>query len=202
MPSLLQSLPFKALLAVVVTAALVGVGVARSTGTHHAPAHPLADRLSSVDTTTLTVRRAAFCGALPDATVAAALGSRVHARSSWHPGQTVQLTAELKDVADEYGCSWTSTAGRVARAWVFAPPVTLARADTLAHHKPTGCTPLTPAPAAAGEPVFGRPSSALTCGDSTLLRGLFGDAWLSCELASHDLDLVGRWCLAVARAAG
>jgi len=200
-PSLFKSLPFKALLAVVLTVACVVLGVALTTPTHHADAHPLTERLTSVDTTTLTVRRTAFCADLPAATAAAALGGPART-TSWRPGQRMQVGDKLTDVVDEYGCSWATASGAMARAWVFAPPVTSARADKLAHQKPTGCTPLTPAPAAADEPVFGRPSSALTCGDSTLLRGLFGDAWLSCELASHDLDLVGRWCVAVARAAG
>lgn len=198
MPSPIQSLPFKALLAVILTAVCVGIGVARTTPAKHAPTDPLATRLGSVDTSALTVRRAAFCPALPDATAAAALGAPVTQKASWRPGQTVQLSEKVKDVADEYGCSWASAAGGLARAWVFAPPVTAARAAKLAGAKPSGCTPLTTTP----PPAYGSPTDALTCGDSTLLRGLFGDAWLSCELSSHDLDLVGRWCVAVARAAG
>ncbi|WGL53510.1 hypothetical protein P5P86_06665 [Nocardioides sp. BP30] len=197
MPSPFRSLPFKALLAVVVTAICVGIGVVRATPPKHAPADPLATRLAAVDTTALTVRRAAFCSALPEATVTAALGGRITGRASWHPGQTVQLSTKVKDVADEYGCSWTSSTGGTARAWVFEPPVTADRAARLAAAKPTGCTSLTGTPA----PAYGAPTSALACGDSTLLRGLFGDAWLSCELSGTDLDLVGRWCLAVARAA-
>lgn len=196
-PSPFQSLPIKALLAVVVTALCVGIGVSIATPTKHSPANPLATPLTSVDTTAMTVRRAAFCADLPDATVADALGLAVSARASWRPGETVTLSDKVHDVADEYGCSWTSASGGLARAWVFAPPVTVRRAKQLAKDTPSHCTPLT-APA----PAYGAPTSALTCDDSTLLRGLFGDAWLSCELPSRDLDAVGRWCVAVARAAG
>lgn len=202
MSSLFKSLPFKALLAVVLTVACVALGVTFATPTHHASANPLKERLASVDTTTLTVRRAAFCSRVSEETVAAALGGPARTTASWQPGQSLRIGDKLTDVVDEYGCSWATAAGSMARAWVFSPPVTATQADALAKQKPSGCTRLTPAPAAAGEPVFGRPTSALTCGDNTMLRGLFGDAWLSCELPSNNLDLVGRWCLAVARAAG
>lgn len=225
MSSLFKSLPFKALLAVVLTVACVALGVTFTTPRHHAAADPLAEGLSSVDTTRMTVRRAAFCSRVPAATVAAALGSPARTTASWRPGQTMRIGTKIKDVVDEYGCSWATTAGATARAWVFAPPIARDRAAALVKVKPSGCqvlrqpaasrpASLTPAPAtatpsspgassAANPPVaFGSPTSALTCGDSTLLRGLFGDAWLSCELPTTDVELAGRWCLAVARAAG
>lgn len=198
------------------TAILVGIGVARNTPTRHrATADPLATPLRSVDTTTLTVRRAAFCNRVPTATAAAALrpsGSQAtgHAQrlttATWRPGQSMQVDAKVKDVVDEYGCSWTTTSGLQARAWVFSPPVTPARAAKLARQTPPGCQPIRASPAATPRGrhalAYGKPTSALTCGDSTQLRGLFGDAWLTCELPTQDLGLVGRWCLAVARAAG
>jgi len=190
-------LPAKAGLCVVITALITAVGVLLASPTRHAPqppADPLADRLASVDTTTMAVRRAAFCSALPDATAAAALGAAVDDTTAWQPGDRVQL-GQVDDVADEYGCSWATATGATARAWVFAPPVTPERATALARARPAGCRPL------GSMPAFGTPTSALTCGQATLVRGLFGDAWLSCELAGHDVDLVGRWCLAVARAA-
>jgi hypothetical protein len=191
-------LPLAALAAVVVTGAAVGVGVAMSTpeksGSRPA-SHPLATPLTAVDTTTLAVRRASFCAAVPSSAAAAALGAAVHATSSYKPGPDVAVTATVRDVADEYGCSWTDAAGRTARAWVFAPPITRARAKSFVAAKPAGCHSVT-------APAYGAPSSALRCGDSTLLRGLFGDAWLSCELPSHEVAQVGRWCLEVARAAG
>jgi hypothetical protein len=175
----------------------VGIGVLRATPAPQAPADPLAARLASVDTTTLTVRRAAFCAALGDAAASAALGAPATSRASWKPGDRIEVSARTKDVGDEYGCSWSSASGSTARAWIFAPPVTPDRAKQLAASKPAStCAPLRRMPA------FGSPTSALTCGDDTVVRGLFGDAWVSCALTSHDRDLVGRWCLAVARAAG
>jgi len=182
---------------VVVTALAVGIGVLTTTPPRPAPVDPLAARLTAADTTAMTVRRVPFCGEVDDATAAAALGGPVTARTAWQPGDRVAVSGRVKDIADEYGCSWATASGARARAWVFAPPVTPERAAELATAKPTaGCTP------ASRMPAYGAPTSALTCGDRTVVRGLFGDAWLTCELTSHDLDLVGRWCLAVARAAG
>ena len=228
MSSLFKSLPFKAFLAVVLTVACVVLGVTFATPSHHDSADPLTERLASVDTATLTVRRAAFCSRVPAATVAAALGAPARTAASWRPGQTMQIGNKVNDVVDEYGCSWATASGAVARAWVFAPPIAHARAKALAKAVPSGCRPLTaspiptspaatsptatasptgspsPASSATATPgwAYGSPTSALTCGDGIMLRGLFGDAWLTCELPSTDVDLAGRWCLAVARAAG
>ena len=194
MPSLLQSLPFRAGVSVLVTGIVVAIGVLRTCPAPQPPADPLAGRLASADTTAMTVRRAGFCDGLTPA-ARAALGGAIASRASWKPGDRTQLAPDVTDIADEFGCAWTSASGAVARAWVFAPPVTRARAVELAAAKPAAsCRPVT-------MPAFGAPTSALTCGDTTVVRGLFGDAWLSCSLASSDLDLVGRWCLAVARAA-
>lgn len=190
-----------ALAAVAVTAAVVGVGVVANEPTGPAPTTPLATALAAADTTTMTVRRRAFCTAVPAADTVAALGSGASRPTSYRPGQKVALTPAVTDVADEWGCSWTGTAGRAARAWLFAPPVTTARATTLAGQLPKGCQRV-------DAPAFGAPSAAAACGDTLLLRGLFGDAWLSCELTAPGLaptlllDRAGRWCLVVARAAG
>jgi hypothetical protein len=97
----------------------------------------------------------------------------------------------------------------VARAWVFAPPVTPdeARALAAAAARERGCRALPDAPA------FGSPTAAIACtggGDQRVsFRGLFGDAWLACSLSAPTserdqdalADRAGRWCVAVARAA-
>lgn len=190
-----------ALAAVVVTAAVVGVGVLVNRPSGPPPAKPLATALAAADTTTMTVRRRAFCTAVPTADVAAALGSGASRPTAYRPGQKVALTPTVTDIADEWGCSWTGTAGRAARAWLFAPPVTRQRATKLAGQLPKGCERIS-------APAFGAPSVAAACGETVTLRGLFGDAWLSCELTSPGLtparllDRAGRWCLVVARAAG
>lgn len=165
---------------------------------------PLAD----FDTTVVAPRRAPFCNGLPDEAVTEALGSDAGATTSYRNGQSAELAPGLEDVAHEYGCRFEGADGAEVRAWVFAPPVTGARATDLvadaADREP--CTKPTPAPA------YGVPSVALVCpaGDRTWasFRGLFGDAWLSCSLAaparltqSELLDRAGRWCVAVAQAA-
>jgi len=180
--------------AVLVTAVVVGIGVLRRTPPPKAPVDPLATPLSAVDTTGLTVRRASFCVRVGDRTAAAALGAPVSTRASYRPGQSVAVTPTLTDVVDEYGCSWSAASGATARFWVFGPPVTAAQAQRLAAQVPPGCT-------RAKAPAYGAPTSALTCDGTVLLRGLFGDAWLSCELTTASVGRAGRWCLAVARAA-
>jgi hypothetical protein len=63
-------------------------------------------------------------------------------------------------------------------------------------------------------PAFGSPTLALTCtaADGTVrasYRGLFGDAWLVCEVelppaspeAGTAADVAGRWCVGVLEAA-
>lgn len=185
-----------AVIAVVVTAAAVVAGVllTRSPNTPAPPAAPLSTPLSAVDTTTLVVRRESFCGNVSAADLAAALGGPAHASTSYAPGQRAQLGG-TQDVADEHGCRWTGPHGAHAAAWVFAPPVTPQWAQQLAADRPAGCRPIQ-------APAYGRPTSAYSCGGAITLSGLFGDAWLSCQLHTDDRDLVGRWCVAVARAAG
>ena len=164
--------------------------------------------LTDVDTTSLVVRRAPFCELLDPGAVARALGvpdDEVPDVAAYGNGQRAQLTAKVKDVAHEYGCTWT-VGDSEARAWVFAPPVTRQRAVTLSKlaRGEAGCRTV---PADR----FGRPSLARTCRSDgaieTSFRGLFGDAWLTCTLQLPDgeqvelADRAGRWCAAVATAA-
>ncbi len=115
------------------------------------------------------------------------------------------LTSEVTDIAAEHGCRWKR--GRtVARAWVFAPPVTSADAKRFAGsaRRAEGCDVRRDAPG------FGSPSVARTCpvgeGFEASYRGLFGDAWLVCSLTAPGtrratLTRAGAWCVAVAEAA-
>lgn len=186
--------------AVVLTAALIGVGTyLRTPHSSTAPAptpaatRPLADALSSVDTTTLAVQRAPFCDRLAPADLAAALGGPVQHATSYSAGDKATVGDNVTDVVDEYGCRW-SAADAEARAWVFAASVTTAWADELAAEVPHGCQALHGV-------RYGAPTSALRCDGLVRLRGLFGDAWLTCQLQTRNVDLAGRFCLAVARAA-
>ena len=160
--------------------------------------------LSDFASDEVQVVRAAFCPRVAPEAVAEALGAEPTDSRTWANGDRTPLTAGVRDVAHEYGCSWRAEDGTAARAWVFAPPVTAARAGQLVRQarRADGCRPITVAPA------YGDPSTAVRCGREIGFHGLFGDAWLSCSVtppATADdgalLDRVGRWCVAVAQAA-
>ncbi len=168
--------------------------------------------LASYDTTTVAVARTTFCDLVSEDALAEALDISVETEreeSSYANGDRAELVPKVEDVAHEYGC--TVEGGRAeARAWVFAPPVTVGRARELvtAAEGERACAPQPDAPA------YGEPSVALLCTGKVMrvasFRGLFGDAWLACSLAvrsgakiSDDglIDRAGRWCVAVAEAA-
>jgi len=163
--------------------------------------------LSDFATEEVPVVRGEFCTRVAPEAVAEALGAEPTDARTWANGDRTPLTATVRDVSHEYGCSWRAADGTAARAWVFAPPVTGPRADQLVREtrRADGCRPLTDAPA------YGDPSTAVRCGREIAFHGLFGDAWLSCSLtppatpATTDeeslVDRAGRWCVAVAQAA-
>ena len=191
------------LVAVLATGAAVATGVVlHSPDEKPVTRRPLATRLASLDTATTAVRRGAFCDAVPAADARAAVDDDSPELSTWSNGDQLGST---QDVSHEFGCSWTGGSGTVASGWVFAPPVTVQRAQELvasATAQP-GCTPL------AGAAAYGSPSVALSCttdGTTTLsYRGLFGDAWLVCQLAgsraADPADTADRWCASVLKAA-
>lgn len=198
------------LLALGATALAVGVGVAvvddeepTTPTTVEEPSVPLTD----FDTTQLVARRTAFCGDVPDRVVTEALDGDPAAETAYGNGDRVKVAGGSRDVAHEFSCSWNAPDGTVARAWVFAPPVTPERARSLVTgaRKTDGCAPV------AGAPAYGVPSLALVCekGDTRVVshRGLFGDAWLTCELTAPasvaraaQQDRAGRWCVGIATA--
>jgi hypothetical protein len=168
--------------------------------------------LTSFDTSALTVPRASFCDGVDPRQVEAALGDEPVDATSYENGEEVTFgdgaTDPVTDVAHEYGCTWIRADQSEARAWVFAPPVDATRAAALvkAAGKREDCQ-------ASPEPVFGSPSIELLCtgeaGGLASYRGLFGDAWLTCELSLKDPEVrgpellrrTGAWCVGVAQAA-
>jgi hypothetical protein len=167
--------------------------------------------LASFDTSRVTILRTGFCDRMPDAAVSEALDAEPEDGVAYDNGDRIRLAAGVRDRAHEYGCSWTA-GDSTATAWVFAPPVPRSTADDLLREArgERGCEPIPETPA------YGRPSAGLVCttgpAQEVSFRGLFGDAWLVCRLASGDVsagqsveaavDRAGRWCVAVARAAG
>ncbi len=215
----------------VLTLGAVAVGVLVGGGTTPAPESapsptpsPTGTPLGDVDTRVVAVARESFCAAVTPESVVRALGEvpgstgpagagEVTART-WDNGQATRLESGLEDVAHEYGCAWRAPGGRVARAWVFTPPVTPAEARALSAEasRPDGCTRIGDAPA------YGASSVSVSCtADDTRTRswrGLFGDGWLTCDLSEPTqprpaltpdvvlADRAGPWCAAVLAAAG
>ena len=203
-----RSRTFVAVVAVVVVA-VAGWWLTRSPGSgpHAAPsASPRA--LDSLDLSDVPVARQPFCDALRPDDVRAALGGPVRDTAHYVSGERASLGPGLRDVAHEYDCTFRG-AGAEARAWVFAAPVRrpLAASITKDARDRSGCRLV------ARAPTFGRPGVTTDCpaaggaGRTVASRGLFGDAWLTCQLTSRDAepDVVRRaeqWCVRVATTAG
>lgn len=205
-------------LVAVAALAITGTGVAAGTlllGDEESTNGPTAftpTPLTSFDTSTLTVPRASFCDAVDPRQVEAALGDEPVDATSYENGEEVtfadEVTGPVTDIAHEFGCTWIRADQSEARAWVFAPPVDAKRATALvkAAGKTEGCL-------ASPEPAYGSPSVELLCtgeaGTVASYRGLFGDAWLTCELSLKDpeasgaevLRRTGAWCVGVAQGA-
>jgi hypothetical protein len=205
-------LPVRSLLvAGLATAAAIGAGVLALGDDEVDPAPP--DRapftttpLTGYDTTGAVARRGPFCDGIDRRQVSAALGGDPADATSWQNGDTIDLGNGVQDVAHEFGCRWTAADGTLAQAWVFAPPVAADEADRLARSAARG-----PGCETADGPPFGTPTLALTCTTKdgavrASYRGLFGDAWLLCEVvrpagATWDVtDRAGRWCVGVLEA--
>ena len=202
-----------AAVAAVVTGAGIGAGTLL-VGEDESPDSPAFSTtpLESFDTTTLAVARAGFCDDVDPRQVEAALGGEPADASAYDNGDEVTLADGVSDVAHEFGCTWTGADDTEARAWVFAPPVDQDRADRLAREaeRAEGCE-------SSPTPAYGAPSVGLVCRDAdgvrASYRGLFGDAWLTCELATPEpapgteadatelRERAGVWCVGIALAA-
>lgn len=170
-------------------------------------AGPSAGPSAAPDQARPPVARGPLCGALRLADVRAALAAPVLRRNGYGPGQRVLLAPGVRDVSHEYACVYRARSGAQARVWVFAEPVTRRAATVLVRRAGSakGCRP---APVATG---FGDPSVGTLCpgprrpGRDLVARGLFGDAYLSCELVttgteteSEAVRRANSWCVGVA----
>lgn len=189
---------------------LVLAGVSGCTGGSDdgpgADASAVSTPLRDLDTTTLAVARSEFCDAIPQAAVEQAIGGPVESTGHYGNGDTAQLTGRVKDVSHELGCVFTAESGAQARAWVFVPPVTQARAKRLVRElgRAQGCRVV------ADAPKFGAPTLARVCDAAAgrpaeaSFRGLFGDAWLTCSVSEPGaeadalLERADAWCVNVA----
>ncbi len=162
--------------------------------------------IASLDTSAMQVPRIEFCGLVPDSAVSEVLGGKPVSRSAYGNGDEQSVRSVGRDVVHEIGCTWTGKDGTTARAWLFARPVDTAFARTViaSSRKKKGC-------ATVAGPRFGEPSTTQRCRfpDGTQRyrhAGLFGQTWLTCELASPDAGArtlrqhTDAWCVQVANA--
>ena len=167
-----------------------------------------------LDLSNLPVARSLACGTLDDRELVAALGADVDNRDDYTSGDTIEIAPGITDIAHEDGCVFTAD-GAEARVWVFAAPVGTPEAQRLVREVRgvRGCT------FPRDGTGFGTPGLTSVCpvrprdGEPTAvaatLRGLFGDAWLSCQLSgpgSEGPNVVrqraDQWCVHVATTLG
>lgn len=174
-----------------------------------ATARPSTSPTGDLDLSALPIARAPFCDRLDEDDVEEALGGPVARTGQYDDGDRVRLDNGVTDVADEHNCTFTAADGTQARAWVFSAPVSRGEARGMVRDagRERGCSrrpdPMT----------YGRPSVVTVCreagGRAVTMRGLFGDAWLTCRLSSPDRnagrELVRRgqrWCVDIATTLG
>ncbi len=178
-----------------------------NSGVPTSPAPPTTDPGPiDVDLSNLPVPRSLDeCAVLDGDPVREALGAPVSLRQAYGSGDRVEVSPGVTDVVAEDGCVFRSPRAD-ARVWVFSAPVGTAYARTLVRQarRTPGCTPR------ADETGFGDPTLTDVCRDgdpartTATLRGLFGDAWLTCRLsvehepAGEVLDRAQRWCVEAA----
>jgi hypothetical protein len=194
-----RGVPRSARLPLVAVVAVALAGCTDSPRPAPEPDTALTTPLSGYDTSTAGVQRASFCDLLDEAAVEEALGESAEVEE-WRDGDRLR---EVGDIVQEYGCRWEGESA-TGSGWVLAPPVTTRQAERMLEVEPErGCRAVPDAPA------YGDPSRTLSCDGGSRVRfaGLFGDAWLTCEIAGSQgqeevtRDLAGRWCVAVAQAA-
>ena len=159
--------------------------------------------LASLNTTAMEIPRIEFCPLVPDSAVEQALGGKPDSDASYGNGDEVDVPGEGEEVVHELGCSWSTDEGAAARAWIFARPVDagFARKAIVSSRRTEGCT-------VERRPAYGDPSVTQTCrlpDGATRVRhaGLFGQTWLSCEVADPGAEVAAvreradRWCVDV-----
>jgi hypothetical protein len=170
---------------------------------------PSPTAIQDVDLTALPIPRGPFCDLVDDDSLVTALGGPVSSSDHYGNGDQAQLAPGVRDISHEYSCTFDTASGAQARAWVFAAPVQTAEARTLGKQAAgaPGCRPI------AGKLKFGRPSTTTACrrhgASEVTLRGLFGDAWFSCQLTLPGttstraaVRSTQRWCVHVAETVG
>ena len=172
---------------------------------------PTPTPMASLDLSGLPIERTAFCSRLDEGDVEDALGGPATDTAHYGSGDRVALAPGVVDVSHEYNCTYDAGDGAQARVWVFAEPVTASTGSGIVREAraESGCRTLRKAP------TFGTPAIGTICrttkpeARAVTLRGLFGDAWLSCRLSRPGSDDVlgtvqraEQWCVRVATTLG
>jgi hypothetical protein len=205
----LAAMPRSALVAALVVvlsaATLVGCSGDDDSGKEEPKVQPTP--ITSFEGSSVRPLRQEFCEAVPEEALRSTVGE-VRKADGYADGETHQITSRVTDVVHEFGCTWVGRSGDTARAWVFAPRVTVAQARRLvaAAERGPGCRP-------TDSYDFGTPSAGVLCnvrgGREASYRGLFVDTWLVCSLTDRRRQLptgklverAGLWCVQVAQAA-
>ena len=191
---------------VIVAALALGLLLCGCSEEKKATPKPSPTPIASLNTVAMQVPRIEFCGLVPTSAVTDALGGKAASKTAYGNGDEQSVRTVGKDVVHEIGCLWTGKDGATARAWVFARPIDTAFARTViaSSRAKKGCKTV------AG-PAYGKPSTTQQCqfADGTQRirhSGLFGQTWLSCELAAPGADATrlrtstDAWCVQVANA--
>ncbi|MGN6251039.1 MAG: hypothetical protein ACTHNS_04395 [Marmoricola sp.] len=198
------------LLAVLLATLTLLCGGCASSGTPAPTPRPSPTPLARLNTSVMVLPRIDFCTLVPAPAVRRALGGRTGDLARWADGDATTVGAAGRQVVAEHGCAW-SAGTAVARAWTFAPPVTPAQARAVVARSRTQQRTQQPGRGQrcrdVDGPAFGRPSLTQVCSQGATRRvrhaGLFGDTWLTCEVADDAATGVVRrradaWCVEVA----
>lgn len=160
--------------------------------------------IENLNTAQMRLPRIDFCSLIPKPVVDDALAVGEWKLHDWKNGDQAPVTGQRQDVVAEHLCQWTATSGdAVARAWMFARPVSPAFARRVigsATRDDKDCQ-------ARRTTDFGKPSMLQTCQTEQTSRvrraGLFLDTWLTCEISDTTPAATLRqradaWCSQIA----
>ncbi len=168
---------------------------------------PSPTAIADLNTAGMQVPRIDFCKLVPAEAVTDALAGKPTDAAAYGNGDVEPLSGVAEQVLHEIGCVWQGDGDVTARAWLFARPVEpgFARRVVADARRTKGCR-------VVEGPGFGQPSYSQACtrvsGEQRVRHaGLFGQSWLSCEIAAPAGDPVAdlrsrtdAWCVEVANA--
>jgi hypothetical protein len=209
-----------ALVAIVLASAVVASGCTLSPEASQDPSPSVEPSDADLDLSGVPVQRVGFCDLVAGDDVRQALEGAVRDTRHYGNGDDVEVRPGVVDVSHEFGCTFEGSAGKVARAWVFARPVTVAEARTLVRQARRGDDCAFPESVRFGAPsltsvceVAGPPPEEVPMVRARL-EGLFTDSWVGCEITEPlgrgedtgaRADVVQRadqWCTAVVTSLG